>query len=82
MRSYKLTATRSSQEDVFLALAGVTGHGNRYIRQAIAAGAALVLTDVLAVGDEALAQQSQVIVWPDLPSVLLPDWSVGFITMR
>ena len=56
--------------DVFLALAGVTGHGNRYIRQAIAAGAALVLTDVLAVGDEALAPQSQIIVWPDLPSVL------------
>jgi len=56
--------------DVFLALAGVGGHGNRFIKQALAAGASLVFTDQLADGDEALAQHSHVVVWPDMPSVL------------
>lgn len=56
--------------DIFLALSGVGGHGNRFIRQAINSGAALILTDSLAEGDASLALEPQVCVWPDLISVL------------
>ncbi len=56
--------------DVFLAIAGVGGHGNRFIANALAQGACWVLTDSLAAGDEVHVQHPQVLVWPDLPKVL------------
>jgi len=56
--------------DIFLALPGVGGHGNRFIRQALSLGAAFVLTDSLADDDAQLALEPQVCVWPDLPTVL------------
>ncbi|HAT40838.1 MAG TPA: UDP-N-acetylmuramoyl-L-alanyl-D-glutamate--2,6-diaminopimelate ligase [Rheinheimera sp.] len=54
------------QGDVFLAIPGVTAHGNLYIRQALSAGAALVLTDSLQANDQDLAADPRVLLWPDL----------------
>ncbi len=56
--------------DIFLALPGVSGHGHRFIQQALAANAGCVLTDSLADEDAALAAHPLVIVWPDLLQVL------------
>ncbi len=52
--------------DVFLAIAGVSGHGNRFIETALLQGAALVLTDVLLPEQAQLQQDARVLLWPDL----------------
>jgi len=56
--------------DIFLALPGVGGHGNRFIRQALQQGAAFILTDSLVDTDAQLALEPQVCVWPDMLSIL------------
>ncbi len=68
--SLQINSKAVQSGDVFLAIAGVGGHGNRFIANALAQGACWVLTDSLAAGDEVHAQHPQVLVWPDLPKVL------------
>lgn len=63
--------------DVFLAVQGVTSHGAAYIRQALQAGASLVLTDQLLPQDAELALEPRVLLWPDL-ALVLPAVIQGF----
>ena len=52
--------------DIFLALPGVSGHGNQFIEVALLQGAALVITDQLLPGQNELAEDPRVLLWPDL----------------
>lgn len=63
--------------DIFIALPGVGGHGNRFIPQALAAGAAWVLTDSLPAEQTELRSDARVCVWPELLSVL-PELVAAF----
>jgi len=56
--------------DIFLALPGVSRHGNQFIAAALQQGAALVLTDQLLPEQSDLATDPRVLVWPDLVAVL------------
>ncbi|KKO45042.1 UDP-N-acetylmuramyl peptide synthase [Arsukibacterium ikkense] len=52
LRYLQLDSRNVSRDDVFIALPGTREHGNQYINQALAQGAALVLTDSGSYQDE------------------------------
>lgn len=56
--------------DIFLALPGVSGHGNQFIEVALLQGAALVITDQLLPAQSELAEDPRVLLWPDLAAAL------------
>ncbi|WP_306521414.1 UDP-N-acetylmuramoyl-L-alanyl-D-glutamate--2,6-diaminopimelate ligase [Rheinheimera sp.] len=56
--------------DVFLAIAGVSGHGNKFIETALLQGAALVLTNELLPSQAQLLQDPRVLLWSDVTAQL------------
>ena len=71
LNNLQLDSRKVQPGDVFLAIPGVAQHGNAFIADALAQGAALVLTDS---GDYA---EPNVIVLPDLMA-LLPQLAASF----
>lgn len=71
LQQLQLDSRKVGVGDVFLALPGVQQHGNLYINQALANGAALVLTD------EGEWQDGRVLVLPDLMA-RLPELVAAF----
>jgi UDP-N-acetylmuramoyl-L-alanyl-D-glutamate--2,6-diaminopimelate ligase len=65
-----ISSKQLKKGDIFLALPGVSGHGNQYIATALAQGAALVLTNELSAEQAEYARDARVLLWPDLMSVL------------
>lgn len=67
----QLDSRKVGQNDVFLAIPGVSQHGKQFIAQALAQGAALVLTN------EGTYDDSRIIVLPELMQ-LLPALAASF----
>lgn len=65
LRHLQLDSRQLTAGDVFVALPGTREHGNKYIGQALAQGAALVLTDSIDAEHQHL-QDKSVVVLPDL----------------
>lgn len=65
LRHLQLDSRRVTEGDVFVALPGTREHGNNYIEQALAQGAALVLTNSTA---ELSGQDDRIVVLDDLPA--------------
>jgi len=63
LRHLQLDSRRVTEGDVFVALPGTREHGNNYIEQALAQGAALVLSDSAA---ELRSQDERIVVLDDL----------------
>ena len=64
LNTLQLDSRKVGPNDVFLALPGVAQHGNKYIAQALAQGAALVLTD------DGYYDDTRVVVLPELMQIL------------
>jgi len=65
-----ISTKQLNKGDIFLALPGVSSHGNQYIAEALAQGAALVLTNELTAGQADLAHDPRLLLWPDLMPLL------------
>ena len=65
-----INSKQLKEGDIFLALPGITCHGNQFIGAALQQGAALVLTDQLLPAQSHLVHDPRILLWPDLAAVL------------
>ncbi|MBU2278181.1 MAG: hypothetical protein KKB45_05195, partial [Gammaproteobacteria bacterium] len=65
-----INSKQLKEGDIFLALPGITCHGNQFIGAALQQGAALVLTDELLPAQSHLVHDPRILLWPDLAAVL------------
>lgn len=65
-----INTTQLQSGDIFLALPGLSSHGNQFISAALQQGAALVLTNELTADQTDLARDPRVLLWPDMMPLL------------